>query len=73
MLILPMSQTLVSEEKMNNLTKSEKQLIEINFLQDNYQQHLIILQVQILRQKLQEERQRDKEVYQSLKNKISTH
>jgi hypothetical protein len=58
---------------MTDVTKSERQLIKINRLQDNYQEHLIMLQVQILKLKLKEERLRDKLVYQSIKDKISTH
>jgi hypothetical protein len=73
MLILPTNQTLVLEGKMNNLTTSQEQFILINPLQDNYQQHLRMFQVQILKQQLQAERQKDKQVYQSIKNKISNH
>ena len=55
---------------MSNQRKREHQ---IDLLPDNYQQHLSILQVQILQLKLKKEKLRDRLVYQSIKDKISTH
>ncbi len=55
---------------MSYLTKSQQQSVSIDCHLDHYQQYLI-LQVQILKLKLKEEKLRDKQVYQSLKNNIS--
>ncbi|MDJ0634424.1 MAG: hypothetical protein QNJ34_14650 [Xenococcaceae cyanobacterium MO_188.B29] len=57
---------------MTDLRKSEHQLIPIARFIDDRQQHSAMLQVQILRLQLKEEKLRDKIVYQSIKDKIFT-
>lgn len=58
---------------MSELRTSIEPLIASNRGIDNHRQHQNILQVQILKLKLKEEKLRDKIVYQSLKDKIVTH
>ena len=57
---------------MTNLRKSEHQLIPLARFIDDRQQNRAMLQVQILRLQLKEEKLRDKIVYQSIKDKIFT-
>lgn len=57
---------------MSDFKNSEQQLDQIDSFIDNYQQHPNMLQVRILKLKLKEEKQRDKIVYQSIKEKIIT-
>jgi hypothetical protein len=58
---------------MSNLKKNEQLLVRLNPLESNYQQHLSMLQLQILKLKLKEEKLKDKTVFQSLKDKVATH
>lgn len=58
---------------MSNLKKNEQPLVRPNPLETNYQQHSSMLQVQILKLKLKEEKLKDKSIFQSLKNKVATH
>ena len=57
---------------MSDFRKSKDQLVLIEFLMKNLQQHPSMLQVEVLRLELQAEKIRDRIVYQSLKNKSST-
>ncbi|VEP15207.1 hypothetical protein H1P_3160002 [Hyella patelloides LEGE 07179] len=57
---------------MSDLRKNEHQLVQINGFIDNYQRHSSMLEVQILKLKLKEEKLRDKIIFQSIKDKIST-
>ena len=56
---------------MSYLTKNPLQSVSLDCHLDHYQQYLT-LQVQILKLKLKEEKLRDKLVYQSLKDNISS-
>ena len=49
----------------------QKHNLPINCSPDNEQLHQIILQLQILKLKLKEEKLKDKEIYQSIKDKIA--
>lgn len=50
---------------------SKQNNFPINYSPDNEQLHQVVLQLQILKLKLKEEKLRDKEIYQSIKNKIA--
>ncbi len=56
---------------MSAFRKSKDQLVRIQFLMKNQQQHPSMFQVQVLKSKLKEEKRKDRIVYQSLKNKSS--
>lgn len=58
---------------MSHFKQNEQLLVRLNRLENNDQQHLSMLQVQILQLKLKEERLKDKTIFQSLKNKVATH
>ena len=58
---------------MSHLKQNEQPLVRPNPLESNYKQHLSMLQVQILKLKLKEEKLNDKTVFQSLKDKVATH
>ena len=54
---------------MTVFRRSKNQLLQIESLMKNHQEHSSMYQVQVLRAKLKEEKIRDRIVYQSLKNK----
>ena len=56
---------------MTAFHQSKNQLLQIESLMENQQQHPSVFHVQILRAKLKEEKISDRLVYQSLKNKSS--
>ncbi len=58
---------------MSRARNNERQLVRLDCLENNYQQPSSTFQVQILKYKLKEEKLTDKMVYQSIKDKISTH
>jgi len=56
---------------MTAFRKSKDQLVQIQSLMKNHQQHPSMLQVEILRLELKSEKVKDRIVYQFLKNKSS--
>lgn len=57
---------------MSESKKSKEQLIEIDRLIANYQKQLTMLQVQIFKLELKQEKLKDKIIIQSLKKNITT-
>ena len=57
---------------MSESKKSKKQLIEIDRLIANYQKQLTMLQVQIFKLELKQEKLKDKIIIQSLKKNVTT-
>ncbi len=56
---------------MSKLKKGKDRLVSIDQLREKYQQHPRMRQVEILKDKLKQEKQEDKVFYQSIKDKIS--
>ena len=56
---------------MSELTTIERHSTELDLSTTRNQHHSSILKVQVLKLKLREERQQDKLVYQSIKQKIA--
>ena len=57
---------------MSESKKSKEQLIEIDRLIANYQKQLTMLQVQIFKLELKQEKLKDKIIIQSLKKNVTT-
>ena len=57
---------------MSDSTKTKALSASITWLKDNYQWHPSMLQLQILRLKLKQEKLKDKLVYQSIKDQIAS-
>lgn len=57
---------------MTDLTKNQTRLAYVDWLKDIYRHHPSMRQVEILKDQLKQEKQKDKVFYQSIKTKLAT-